>query len=169
MMRMKRNIWIILGLVAVQLIFICIMPLTGRGGEVATTPKTPTAGSPKALFVGKTPPGSKRISGAGLMLSTMLNQAVSSLDVQITPLEVLEDSRCPVDVQCVWAGTVQLRVRLRSAAAETEQVFTLGTPITTEAHEIALVKVLPEPQADKVIAPSAYRFVFRITKGSPGK
>ena len=30
----------------------------------------------------------------------------------ITPLEIVEDSRCPVDAQCIWAGTFKLRVRV---------------------------------------------------------
>ena len=137
---MRRNSWILLGLVAVLLVPVCIFRSTGRSGEVFTTSETLTA---------------------------MINQRVSSLNVQITPLEVLEDSRCPVDVQCVWAGTVRLRAQFVDATGETEQVCTLDTPIMIEAHEVELVKVWPEPQAGKAIAPSEYRFEFRVTKVLP--
>src|SRR3546814_14872369 len=33
-------------------------------------------------------------------------------DLAVTPLAVIEDSRCPRDVQCVWQGRVMLRAQL---------------------------------------------------------
>src|SRR4051794_22901956 len=33
-----------------------------------------------------------------------IDQKVSGLNVSITPLEVVDDSRCAEGVQCVWAG-----------------------------------------------------------------
>ncbi|MBA4163965.1 MAG: hypothetical protein C0510_04955 [Erythrobacter sp.] len=33
-------------------------------------------------------------------------------DLAVTPLEVIEDSRCPKDVQCVWQGRMMLRAQL---------------------------------------------------------
>src|SRR3546814_5488884 len=33
-------------------------------------------------------------------------------DLAVTPLEVIEDSRCPKDVQFVWQGRVMLRAKL---------------------------------------------------------
>jgi hypothetical protein len=31
---------------------------------------------------------------------------------RVTPIEVLEDSRCPAGVQCVWAGRVRIAARV---------------------------------------------------------
>ena len=30
----------------------------------------------------------------------------------LRPLRVIEDNRCPIDVACIWAGRVVLRVRI---------------------------------------------------------
>lgn len=35
-------------------------------------------------------------------------------------LEAVSDSRCPSDVQCVWAGNAVIKVRLRSASGSME-------------------------------------------------
>lgn len=84
--------------------------------------------------------------------------------VSITPLEVLEDSRCPVDVQCIWAGTVRLRATLASGLGTADQVFPLGETITTEVEEVTLVEVRPAPRSTVTIKDSEYRFVFKVNK-----
>ena len=42
-------------------------------------------------------------------ITTTLGQVSTALNVSITPKEVVSDSRCPSDVQCIWAGTVEVR------------------------------------------------------------
>ena len=41
-------------------------------------------------------------------------------DVAVRPLAVLEDSRCPQDVRCVWAGRLRLRVAITPGPAAAE-------------------------------------------------
>ena len=93
-----------------------------------------------------------------------IGESASALGVTILPQEVLEDSRCPVDVQCIWAGTVRLRALLTSGLGEAPQVFELGKPITTEVEEITLVEVLPGSEAGGELKASDYRFIFEISK-----
>ena len=102
-------------------------------------------------------------------LETALNRGASGAEVTIVPLEVLEDSRCPVDVVCIQAGTVRLRARLSSGLGETEQIFELGQPITTEAEEVTLATVLPAPHTSVPIDPQSYRFYFSVVKRSIGE
>ena len=59
-----------------------------------------------------------------------LNQKILNGGIYITPLEVLEDSRCPPDVNCVWAGQVTLKVRLEKEKVIKELTLWQGTPIT---------------------------------------
>lgn len=99
-------------------------------------------------------------------IETRIGQEASALDVKIKPLEVLEDSRCPLDVQCVWAGTVRVQTILGSGLGEGDQVFELGQEITTEAEIIKLVEVLPAPPAGQEIGEDDYRFFFEISKRS---
>lgn len=84
---------------------------------------------------------------------------------KVTPLEVLEDSRCPAEVDCVWPGQVRLRVRvvLGSGARELELGTMQGTQIAD--GELKLVKVVPLRSNTQPIASSDYRFGFEFNGG----
>lgn len=97
-------------------------------------------------------------------LGIKMGQEVSDLGVSITPLKVLEDSRCPIDVTCIQAGTVRIQARLVSGLGEARQEFKLGQPITTEAEEVTLIDVSPKPKAGMTIADGEYLFRFEIEK-----
>lgn len=100
-----------------------------------------------------------------ISLAAHLNETVSGLDVSITPLAVLEDSRCPVDVQCIQAGTVRIRARLLSGLGEAMQEFKLGQAVTTEAESITLTSVTPtDKKAGVAVKDSEYVFTFEIAK-----
>jgi hypothetical protein len=59
---------------------------------------------------------------------------------------------------------VRLRALLSSGLGEGEQVFVLGEPITTEAEEVTLSAVAPDPVSTETIAPDDYVFTFTIRK-----
>jgi hypothetical protein len=99
-------------------------------------------------------------------LKVGLGQSVSGLGVAIAPIAVVEDSRCPIDAQCVWSGTIKVRATLASSFGTSEQVFELGKAVTTEGEVVTLVEVLPYPRAGEEIDPSRYIFHFQITKRS---
>jgi hypothetical protein len=78
----------------------------------------------------------------------------------IRPLEVIEDSRCAANVQCVWAG----RLRLRADVSGVERELTLGEPLQTPNGAVLLAVAKPGawrdwPEAE--LARPAYRFGFR--------
>ena len=50
---------------------------------------------------------------AAASFGTRLGQGTSLGGWTVTPLRVLEDSRCPGDVMCVQAGTARLLVRVQ--------------------------------------------------------
>ena len=97
-------------------------------------------------------------------LDARIGQEGKSLEVSITPLVVVQDSRCPVGVQCIWAGTVKLTARLGSGLGTATQEFTLGEPITTEAEMVTLKEVFPAPQAGVTIPEGDYLFRFEVAK-----
>ena len=98
-------------------------------------------------------------------LTARIGQEVSGLGVNITPLAVIEDSRCPVDVMCIQAGRVRIQARLVSGLGTAMQEFTLdGEPITTEAEIVALVDTAPQPKAGIRIPDAEYVFQFEVTK-----
>ncbi len=96
-------------------------------------------------------------------LSVKLGGTISALGVSITPTSVLEDSRCPTDVQCIQAGTVRLSATIVSGMGTATQTFELNKAVTTEAEQITLVKVDPAPLSTEPRASRDYTFYFEIT------
>lgn len=76
-------------------------------------------------------------------------------------LDLVEDSRCPIDVQCIQAGTVRVRVSIDSY--DLPFTLTLGQPQDMEDMSITLASVIPEQKhSQKTVQPSDYRFTFRV-------
>lgn len=77
---------------------------------------------------------------------------VSSPDARIRFEAVAEDSRCPPDVVCVWAGNA--RVQLRVARSGVHTTVDLNTTVeprsaTVSGLHIALEELTPRPAADR--------------------
>lgn len=81
--------------------------------------------------------------------------------VSIKPISVEEDSRCPANANCVWAG----RVRVKILVNGNESVVTLGEAFTTQNVVITLTEVLPQ-KTMTAIETSLYRFSFTVAKKS---
>lgn len=93
-----------------------------------------------------------------------VGQEVGGLGVKIIPIQVVEDSRCPIGVQCIQAGTVRIRATLVSGLGTSTPVFALDKPVTTETEIITLVAVDPVPKKDVTITSNDYIFTWKITK-----
>lgn len=122
---------------------------------------------PDGTAVGRTGPNCEFAecpANGPLTLEARIGQEVSGLGVRIVPVELLEDSRCPVDVVCIQAGTVRMRARLISGLGEANQEFKLNQPITTETEEVTLIQVMPQPLAGVETKDSAYVFRFEVSK-----
>jgi hypothetical protein len=94
-----------------------------------------------------------------------LNETVYVDGLRVTPLKLLEDSRCPAKVQCVWAGRIRIEVRIDLGSRSEMRELTLGEPITVADGSLDLVEVYPEAKADRSISPEDYRFGFRFAGG----
>lgn len=95
-----------------------------------------------------------------------LNERVYVDGPWVTPLAVIEDSRCPMNARCIWAGRVRLSVRIDlGSRSETREIAT-DQPIRVADGELALVEVQPDLLAGE--APSGekpYRFGFTFAGG----
>ena len=63
-----------------------------------------------------------------------VGEKTSILGVTIQVSELVEDSRCPADVQCVWAGRVKVHTTITSGLGTAEYVFEDLKSLTTEAY-----------------------------------
>jgi len=104
--------------------------------------------------------GKGTVIGERGIVSIAVGQSGAVSGVTLTALELLEDSRCPVDVQCIWAGTVRVRAALD--AMSRDFVFVLGEPQAVNGKTVTLVAVTPLPTAGVAIEPAEYRFTFAI-------
>ncbi|HZF45827.1 MAG TPA: hypothetical protein VEZ26_05800 [Sphingomonadaceae bacterium] len=89
-----------------------------------------------------------------------LGQAVQVGKLVVTPIEVAEDSRCPMNARCVWAGRVILVTRIDSEDWRETVPLTLGEPFATHGIPIRLTSVSPERVTGDAPAPEEYRFGF---------
>ncbi len=76
------------------------------------------------------------------------------------PTKVVEDSRCPMNARCVWAGRVVLSTRIEGAGWHETADLTLGEAYSTHGTSITLVSVSPDRMAGAETGPIGYRFGF---------
>jgi len=98
-----------------------------------------------------------------------LGQTVWVDGPRVTPIEVLEDSRCPMNARCIWPGRVRLKVRLDLGSGSEMRDITAGEPTQVADGSLELVSVTPDRVAGAEGAngndPAAYRFGFRFAGG----
>lgn len=80
--------------------------------------------------------------------------------LRVRPLEVLEDSRCPQNARCVWAGRLRVRVNVEGVG-EREVTLDEGV-VETPRGNFRMVVATPGPWTDwPEGAKPPYRFGFR--------
>jgi hypothetical protein len=73
---------------------------------------------------------------------------------------VADDSRCPMDVMCVWAGDATLAITLTPSkgSAESRELHTQpsGSQISYSNYTIKLTALVPYPRSTQPIGPGDY-------------
>lgn len=86
---------------------------------------------------------------------------INSSGLEITFNRVLEDSRCPKGVECVWEGNgrIEISVSEPGFGIEIKELNTTLGPRQTEAgkFKIRLAELKPYPEKDKEISFESYR------------
>ena len=78
----------------------------------------------------------------------------------VTPQSVIEDSRCPINALCVWAGRLVLSTLIDGRGWRETVNLTLGQPYTTHGTGLALVSAEPGKMAGSQPSPPASLFGF---------
>jgi hypothetical protein len=95
---------------------------------------------------------------------------VEGTNLRLTFEKVSEDSRCPVDVTCIWEGDAVVVLKVKTEADEvTREVHTQGgEPRSRKApagdYVVTLVKLEPAPRSTAPIEPSAYRATLLVAR-----
>ena len=80
--------------------------------------------------------------------------------LRIRPLEIVEDSRCPANAQCVWAGRLVLRAELSQRRFRQVRNLVLGEAQPVPGGTLTLVRVEPDKLAGPQPPAAPPRFTF---------
>ncbi len=83
----------------------------------------------------------------------------------VRPIFLIEDSRCPTSVQCVWAGRLLVRVEVRSRDHNEQIDLELGKSQQVSGGDLKLVSAMPARSEATPAMPKDYRFTFEFLPG----
>ena len=84
----------------------------------------------------------------------------------VQPVAILEDSRCPMNARCIWAGRVRVQMLwLRGNGEKQPFEVTLGEATPLADGSITLEAVRPDKMTNVELKPEDYRFAFRFAGG----
>ncbi|WEK47172.1 MAG: hypothetical protein P0Y56_02500 [Candidatus Andeanibacterium colombiense] len=104
-------------------------------------------------------------AGADGIARASLHQHIYVDGLRVTPLAVLEDSRCPMNARCVWAGRTRLSVRIDLGSRSETREIASDQPIQVADGTLSLVEVQPDKMAGEQAKPKKYRFGFTFAGG----
>lgn len=84
---------------------------------------------------------------------------------RVTVLKVLEDSRCPMEARCVWAGRVRLSIRIELGSGTTLRELASDKPLAVADGTLELLGTMPPKSTQRTIAPGDYRFALKFSGG----
>lgn len=88
--------------------------------------------------------------------------------ITIKFISVVEDSRCPVGVDCIWAGNAKIKIALKKgkkAATSFELNSTLKPEVVEyEGYDIRLADLTPRPGEKGGAAPARQAAMLSISK-----
>ena len=126
------------------------------------------AGWMLVLAFGVTPLGAaaQRTESVRIQINKEKRFARSGLRVRF--VELVEDSRCPADVNCIWAGNARIKVRVaKNGHTEDIVLDTNGAKqyaTTADGHSIKFVGLTPSPRSTIRINRNGYVATFEVVK-----
>ena len=88
-------------------------------------------------------------------------------ELSIKFVSVTEDSRCPVDANCIWAGNAKVHVKITDRRGSKTMVMNTTMGPTGDQYNgwaINLTELTPGPKSSVAIKQKAYKATFSITR-----
>ncbi|GIU71613.1 MAG: hypothetical protein KatS3mg003_1092 [Candidatus Nitrosocaldaceae archaeon] len=92
-----------------------------------------------------------------------INQTVKYNDLEITLIDILEDSRCPIDVTCFWEGDAKALLSIKKDFIDNFNV-TLHEPLIIDNIAINLESLKPDRRSNDIIEKDKYQAKFVISE-----
>ena len=104
-----------------------------------------------------------------IVLTPGASHLIPDTDLTVVFEAVVEDSRCPVGTNCVWAGDATVRLRVDSPRAKAASILLhTNEQFPQEAAHggirLRLVSLAPQPTADGPPRPDSYRATLNIRR-----
>jgi len=90
--------------------------------------------------------------------------SVKGTELNVRFVAVSDDSRCPKDVTCIWAGEVKVQLEIQLAQNVSRVEFLEGGVKASGPYRVMLVRVEPQPTSKARIAPQDYRATLKIER-----
>ena len=87
--------------------------------------------------------------------------------INITFDSVLNDSRCPIELRCVWAGNAEVKLILQRSSKKTSAIVNTGIKnraIEYRGYRIQLLKLNPGRKKGEITLPNQYEATFQINR-----
>lgn len=110
------------------------------------------------VIIPDTPRGNGDAASQGSAVA--IGSPVWAGDAILTPLAIIEDTRCPADVQCFHGGELTVSTRIAATHWTQTAPLTLGDPYEVMGRTYVLATADPLPTAGGDIPAGDYRFVF---------
>ncbi len=125
------------------------VPATSSGPSVSPAPDLPVAHT---------------VNGT-TTVSMRLREEARIMGLIVRPIDVVEDSRCPRDVDCVWAGRIQVAFAVSRPGISGSTVVVLENrkpfDIGGTSVRLTLGEVSPIPSMDREIEDNEYLFTVQ--------
>jgi hypothetical protein len=114
-------------------------------------------------------PGSPKPEMASLdsefTLAPASRAAVDRRGIEVQFVSVIEDSRCPADTTCFWAGQAVVRLGVQSRPGGKSQYdVPQGQSVVIGKYRVTVLKVSPEPGPTRKISPDEYRATLKVER-----
>jgi hypothetical protein len=106
--------------------------------------------------------------GSSAALSLNKPRSIKGAGLSVTFLQLVEDSRCPADVNCIWAGNARIKLRI-AKPGQRSQIIELdsnGPAASAKAfgHEIRLARLTPERRTGREIRMKDLKALIEIER-----
>lgn len=103
--------------------------------------------------------------GAEVTLAPGGSAAFKPASIVVQFVGIAEDSRCPRDATCMWAGEVKTLLSIRNTRQQAIRHEVLeGEHVMSGEYRVTVVRVRPEPVASAKIPPETYRATLQLQK-----
>lgn len=142
------------------------------GCSAAAAPSVPASAAASEDAAPAKAPELPRPDAAGALTLAVGGQARVAPGIVLTLESVVADSRCPVDVTCVWAGEIRIALSIESPQSEAPrehfQLSTNAPAASARGLHFELLGATPVPRSTAKIAAADYRIALRVTPATAG-